>query len=97
MPHQVRAQLDALGPGPEPGRPLEQKVAALRRAFGLGLLADPRPGGASFLLNALLWFLVGLEASSLRRWDYARRGRPERRAEAFPDCERRGSPLGWDA
>ncbi|HMO28341.1 DUF2628 domain-containing protein [Enterovirga sp.] len=51
-------------------------VFLLLAAFWAGLRQAGMPGGASFLLNALLWFLVGLEASSLRRWDYARRGRP---------------------
>ena len=39
------------------------------RALGL-------PAGVNLVLNLLLWLLVGLEASSLRRLDYARRGRP---------------------
>lgn len=32
--------------------------------------------GAAFLAEALLAALIGLEASSLKRWTYARRGRP---------------------
>lgn len=45
-------------------------------AFWAGLRETGMPGGVRFMLNALLWFLIGLEASSLRRWDYARQGRP---------------------
>lgn len=44
--------------------------------FWWGLRALGLSVGIAILVNALLWFLVGLEASSLRRWDYARQGRP---------------------
>lgn len=39
------------------------------RAFGVSL-------GATFLAEALLHLLIGFEGSSIRRWLYARRGRP---------------------
>lgn len=44
--------------------------------FWAGLRALGVPGGVNFLLNLLLWLLIGLEASTLRRLDYARQGRP---------------------
>lgn len=52
---------------------LQVGTAALGRFLGLGTIA----GAAVALLVGLL---IGLEASSLRRWTYARRGRPERDA-----------------
>jgi hypothetical protein len=51
-------------------------LALALAAFWATLRYAGVPGGVIFLLNALLWLLVGLEASSLRRWDYARQGRP---------------------
>jgi hypothetical protein len=50
-------------------------LAALAVLTAAGLALELRPGAATLavLLYALL---VGLEASSLRRWTYARRGRP---------------------
>jgi hypothetical protein len=43
----------------------------------VGLLAALKvSGGAAFLVQLLLATLIGLEASSLRRWTYARGGRP---------------------
>jgi hypothetical protein len=51
-------------------------VLALMIAFDVGLAAlDVRPGPAA-LAHVLLMALVGLEANSLRRWTYARSGRP---------------------
>lgn len=43
--------------------------------WGLGLLLPLNPG-AGTLIALLLSLLIGLEASSLRRWTLARRGRP---------------------
>lgn len=51
-------------------------LALVLAGFWAGLRALGLPAGIAFLLNALLWFLIGLEASTLRRWDYARQGRP---------------------
>lgn len=48
-------------------------VAGLGRVLGL-------PPGAGLLISLLLALLIGLEASSLRRWTLARRGRPARDA-----------------
>ena len=44
--------------------------------FWAALRALGMPAGVTFLLNALLWLLVGIESSTLRRFDYARQGRP---------------------
>ena len=46
-------------------------IAELVDPFGARL--QPGPGAAFVVLVA---FLVGLEANALRRWTYARRGRP---------------------
>ena len=51
-------------------------VLVLTLAFHAGLaLLGLRPGTA-ILAHVLLSLLVGLEAHSLKRWTYARRGRP---------------------
>ena len=51
-------------------------LLVLLAGFWVGLRALGLPSGVAIVLNGLLWLLVGLEASSLRRWDYARQGRP---------------------
>lgn len=51
-------------------------VTLVLAGFWAGLRALGLPVGFALLLNTLLWWLVGLEASTLRRWDYARQGRP---------------------
>lgn len=48
-------------------------TAVLGRFLGLGPIAG-------FAVTLLVTILIGLEASSLRRWTYARRGRPVRDA-----------------
>ena len=48
-------------------------LALAGRALGL-------PSGVGFLVSLLASLLVGLEASSLRRWTYGRRGLPARDA-----------------
>ncbi|MHC2088096.1 DUF2628 domain-containing protein [Methylobacterium sp. CM6244] len=50
------------------------------RFLGLGTFAG-------FLITILLLLLVGMEASSLRRWTYARRGRPDRDAVVAHSAE----------
>ncbi|WP_311275389.1 DUF2628 domain-containing protein [Methylobacterium sp. WCS2018Hpa-22] len=50
------------------------------RFLGLGTFAG-------FLITILLLLLVGMEASSLRRWTYARRGRPARDAVVAHSAE----------
>lgn len=51
-------------------------VMALLVAFNFGLAAFNVRPGAAFLADLLLSVLIGLEASSLRRWTLQRRGRP---------------------
>lgn len=51
-------------------------VGLVLAGFWAGLWALGLPAGVRTILNTLLWLLVALEASSLRRWDYARQGRP---------------------
>lgn len=50
------------------------------RFLGLGSVSG-------FLITVLLLLLVGMEASSLRRWTYARRGRPARDAVVAHSAE----------
>lgn len=50
-------------------------AVAIAAVVGAGVALDLRPGPAA-LVSLLLSLLVALEASSLRRWTYARRGRP---------------------
>lgn len=45
-------------------------------AFAWALVALRVSPGAAFAAELLLFLLIGLEANSLRRWTYARRGRP---------------------
>ena len=54
-------------------------VALLAGLAGLGRLIGLSPV-AGFTVSLLASILVGLEASSLRRWTYARQGRPARDA-----------------
>ncbi|GJD47369.1 hypothetical protein OPKNFCMD_0075 [Methylobacterium crusticola] len=54
-------------------------------AWGAGLLLGLSPG-AGFAIALLLSWLIGLEASSLRRWTYERRGRPIRDAVTAADA-----------
>jgi hypothetical protein len=50
-------------------------VVALAALVGAGVALNLRPGYAA-LASLLFSALLGLEASSLRRWTYARAGRP---------------------
>lgn len=54
-------------------------VALLAAAIAGGILLGIRPG-AALVIAVLVQLLIGLEASTLRRWTYARRGRPVRDA-----------------
>ncbi len=51
-------------------------VLAVMVAFGAGLAALGVRTGPAFVAELLLSILIGLEANSLKRWTYARRGRP---------------------
>ena len=53
-------------------------LGVLAGLVGLGVLIRVLgvTPGAAFLAYVLVAFLVGLEANALRRWTYARRGRP---------------------
>jgi hypothetical protein len=53
-------------------------------ALGLALNLSPLAG---FVITLLLAWLIGLEASSLRRWTYERRGRPIRDAVTAADIK----------
>ena len=55
-------------------------VALLLAALVFGGRAIGLSPGAGFLVLVLASILIGLEASSLRRWTYARNGRPARDA-----------------
>ena len=55
-------------------------VGALLVALAFAVRSIGLPPGAAFLVMTLAAFLVGLESSSLRRWTYARGGRPARDA-----------------
>ncbi|TDR89757.1 DUF2628 domain-containing protein [Enterovirga rhinocerotis] len=48
----------------------------LLMGFWMGLRAVGIPENAVFWATVLLCLLFGLEGASLRRWDYARQGRP---------------------
>jgi hypothetical protein len=51
-------------------------VLILALAVPAGLYAAGVSPGAALLVQVLLAILIGLEANSLKRWTYARRGRP---------------------
>ncbi|WP_407522230.1 DUF2628 domain-containing protein [Methylobacterium oryzisoli] len=55
-------------------------------AWVAGLVLNLSPL-AGFVIALLLSWLIGLEASSLRRWTYARRGRPIRDAVTAADIK----------
>lgn len=61
-------------------------LAGFAAAAALGHLLGLAPG-AGFVIALLLSVLVGFEASSLRRWTLARRGRPARDAVVARDAE----------
>ena len=63
-------------------------LAAEAAAWGAGLALGLNPL-AGTLVTLLLSILIGLEASSLRRWTYERRGRPIR--DAASEASRTGS------
>lgn len=56
-------------------------------AFNIGLAWLNVHPAAGFLAQVLLSLLIGLEANSLRRWTYARRGRPVADVVIAPDEE----------
>jgi len=56
-------------------------------AFSAALEALDIDAGAAALASLLVAILIGLEASSLRRWTYARRGRPVSDVVSAPDYE----------
>lgn len=51
-------------------------LTLLLTTFWVLLRYSGLPVGATSLMNTFLWGLIGLEASTLRRWDYTRQGRP---------------------
>ncbi|ACL62268.1 DUF2628 domain-containing protein [Methylobacterium nodulans] len=62
-------------------------VLAAEVAAWLGSLALNLSAWAGFVVMLLLSLLIGLEASSLRRWTYERRGQPLRDAVTASDAK----------
>lgn len=61
-------------------------LAGLAAVAGIGRLLGLSPG-AGFVIALLVSILIGFEASSLRRWTLARRGRPARDAVVAANAE----------